>query len=430
MTSSFFRRTLLLLFIPFFTALVIGLALAQRWKSRGDRKPRLFFGNVPIINNRYWALAMQRAGYKAETYVTHYYSAINERQDWGRLLSEEFHQWPESVRPYWGFLDAIKNYDIFFISCQGVFIGATPIWRMQAWIFKLAKKKTVVLPYGSDAYIYRSVRSTSLLHGLLASYPELARKQDRLSKHVDYWVAKADAFIPGVMNADGFGRWDVLIPSHLFIDASLWSAKKERVNLADGHHGVVTICHAPNHRGFKGTEFIVDAVERLRREGLKIELRLIEKMQNSEVRRVLSEDADILVEQVVCSGHALNALEGMACGLPVVSNLDDDVYIAPIRRWSYFGECPIVSATPESLIDVLRKLVTRPELRRRLGHASRQYVEKYHDLNSAVFLFEEVIEYVYARRPSLINLYHPLLGEYSRRLPRVEHPLVNNRIVD
>lgn len=427
MTALLFRRSLLLLFVPFFVASAMVVALAQRW--RRDGKPRLYFGSVPIINNRYWALAMKRIGYTSETFVTHYYSSINEREDWDRLLPEEYSLWPESVRPYLGFIDSLWNYDIFFISCQGVFIGATPLWRIQAWILKLAKKKTVVLPYGSDAYVYRSVRSTSLLHGLLASYPEQARNQGRLAKQVEYWVARADAFIPGVMNVDGFGRWDVLMPSHLFIDASQWCARN-RMNFSDGENGVVTICHAPNHRGFKGTEFIVDAVNKLRDEGLKIELRLIEKMQNAEVRRVLAEEADILVEQIVCSGHALNALEGMACGLPVVSNLEDETYVAPVRRWSYFGECPIVSATPENLVDVLRKLVRQPELRGRLGHASRQYVEKYHDLDSAAYLFKAVIDYVYGRRESLINLYHPLLGEYPRHLPRVEHPLVNNRIVD
>jgi hypothetical protein len=79
---------------------------------------------------------------------------------------------------------------------------------------------------------------------------------------------------------------------------------------------------------------------------------------------------------------------------------------------------------------VLRKLVTRPELRTELGRAGRAYVEKYHGLDSAVFLVSAVLDYVHGRRDSLIDLYHPLLGEYPRRLPRVDHPLVNNRIAD
>jgi glycosyltransferase involved in cell wall biosynthesis len=192
----------------------------------------------------------------------------------------------------------------------------------------------------------------------------------------------------------------------------------------------VTICHAPNHRGFKGSEFVIDAVKKLQDEGLKVELRLVEKMQNNDVRRYFNEQADILVEQLIFTGHGLNGLEGLASGLPVISNLEDETYILPMRRWSYFSECPIVSATPENLIDVLRKLITRPELRKKLGCAGRQYAEKYHGMDSAVYLFEAVIDLAYGRRDSLINLYHPLLGDYPRRKPRVEHPLVNNRIID
>ena len=65
-----------------------------------------------------------------------------------------------------------------------------------------------------------------------------------------------------------------------------------------------------------------------------------------------------------------------------------------------------------------------------LGQAGRAYAEKYHGLDSAQYFFTNVIDFVYGRRDSLINLYHPLLGEYSRRSPRVEHPLVTNRIID
>ena len=157
---------------------------------------------------------------------------------------------------------------------------------------------------------------------------------------------------------------------------------------------------------------------------------MLEKLQNSEIRRILAEEVDILVEQLIFIGHGLNGLEGMASGLPTISNLEDENYVLPLRRWPYFNECPLISATPENLVDVLRKLVTRPELRKQLGKASREYVEKYHGLDSAQYLFTNVIKYVYGSKESLINLYHPLLGEYPNRSPKIQHPMVNNRIVD
>ena len=423
------KAVLGLFLVPAYLLLTLILCAACRMKGRPHSGPRLFWGSVPIINNSYWARAMRQAGYASETFTTDFYASINARGDWDRLLSEEYAAWPQAVQPFLGFLRAILNYDILFISCQGVFIGTSPLWRLQAPLLKLAGKKIVVIPFGADAYVYRAIRLPALTHGLLMSYPDMARRQRRIADQVDYWCRHADLMIPGFIGPDGVGRWDVVMGSQLFVDLDTWQAR-QTPQAADGSNSPVVICHAPNHRGFKGTEFVVEAVKRLRAEGLQVELRLLEKMQNSEVRRVLREEADILVEQLVVTGHGLNGLEGMASGLPVISNLEDEAQLMPFRRWSFFSECPIVSASPENLADVLRELVTRPALRQHLGQAGRAYAEKYHGLDSAVYLFTEVIEYLLGRRESLINLYHPLIGDYPRRAPRIDHPLQNNRIPD
>lgn len=420
----YFLISLLFLPIAFVCALFV-----RNQSDQHEKIPRLVWGSSPIINNMYWARAMRNIGFKSETFTTDFYSSINQRADWDWILSEKYQWIPGFMKPFAAFIQALFQYDVFFLSFNGFFIGWTPARHMQAQLLKLANKKIIVLPYGSDSYVYHRIRSTATIHGLLMSYPLAAKEQYRILQDVDYWCKHADVVIPGFMGPDGFGRWDVLIPSQLALDLTLWNASK-KCSMTNGLNGSVVIVHAPNHRGFKGSEFLVDAVKRLQEEGLKVELRLLERLQNSEVRRILFEETDILVEQLIFTGHGLNGLEGMASGLPTISNLEDETYIAPIRRWSYFGECPLVSASPETLVNVLRKLVTRPGLRHELGKAGRAYVEKYHGLDSAQYLFTNVIDYVYGRKDSLINLYHPLLGEYPNRSPKIKHPLMNNRIVD
>jgi glycosyltransferase involved in cell wall biosynthesis len=419
--------------VAWWLAMPVVLAFAlvvARWARRYNRpgSPRLVWGSTPIINSSYWARGMRAAGYASETFVTHFYS-INKRDDWDRVLVESYPWAPESLKPYLAFFHALFLYDVFFVSFDGFFVGGSPLAHHQARILSWAGKKTVVIPYGADAYAYRRIRSVATLHGLLLSYPGAARDQERVGRNVEYWSANADAVIPGIMGLDGFGRWDALFPSALFIDLEGWRTSV-RHNTADGASGVVTLAHAPNHRGFKGTEFVIEAVRILKAEGLKVELRLLEGIPNTEVRRILREEIDVLVEQLIVTGHGLNGLEGLASGLPVICNLEDDAAMVPMRRWSYFGECPLVSASPENVVEVLRKLITRPELRRTLGQAGRAYAEKYHGFDSAQYLFTKTIDHVYERGSSLMNLYHPLLGEYPRRSPKIEHPLVNNRIVD
>jgi glycosyltransferase involved in cell wall biosynthesis len=55
-------------------------------------------------------------------------------------------------------------------------------------------------------------------------------------------------------------------------------------------------------------------------------------------------------------------------------------------------EVPIVSATPETLVERLRPLVESFEERKRLGEAGRAYVEHVHDIDK---LADRLIE-VYA----------------------------------
>ena len=68
----------------------------------------------------------------------------------------------------------------------------------------------------------------------------------------------------------------------------------------------------------------------------------------------------------------------MALGKPVLTFLHDE---AVRRTEDAFGtRVPIVSATAETLRETLRPLVSDAARRRELGAASREYVERVHDL--------------------------------------------------
>lgn len=408
-----------------------GAIVARFWGGRPKGSgPRLVWGSTPIISYSYWSKAMKDAGFSSETFTTDFYSVINNRADWDQILSEKYTWAFGAYKPFIAFTHSLFCYDIFFLSFDGFFLGHTGLRAIQAQLFKVARKKTVVLAYGGDSYVYKRIRSTSLIHGLILSYPSASKKQASIAKRVDYWCTHGDVVIPGIMGPDGFGRWDILIPSTITLNLIKW-AKTERPTIADGTNGTVFIAHAPNHQGFKGTEFIVNAIETLKTEGLKVELLLLEKIQNAEVQRILSTQTDILVEQLICPGHGLNALEGLASGIVTICNLNDDVYIQPLRRWTYFNECPIVSASPENIVETLRKLITRPYLRSQLGNAGRQYVEKYHGLDSSAYLFKNIIDHLLSQNSNqLINLYHPLRGYYPNRSPKIQHPLDKNTIID
>lgn len=409
--------------LPVFVLVAVFSRVARLWRSD---PPRIVWGSTGLINNVSWSKAMRDAGYRSTTFVFSHYS-INRKTDFDRVLLDEYRWCPLPFRPYLAFMFVLARCDVLVTSVRGFMLVTPVLRRLQAGFFRLAGVRTVVIPFGGDAYIYSRIRSTGLLQGLLFSYPEAAREQRQIARDVDYWCERADVMIPGVIGIDGLGRWDVPVSSSLSVDLDVWMSKTV-YSQDNGTKGPVVVGHAPNHRGFKGTEFVIDAVRRLQDEGLKVELRLIEGVTNDEVRRILHDEVDILVAQLIFTGHGMNELEGMALGLPVVCNLEDEQYLLPFRRWSFFGECPLISADPESLPDVLRHLVVTPEIRETLGRLGRAYVEKFHGLDSSQYLFGAVFDYLFDRRESLSDLYHPLTSEFVNRSPKIVVPLDRNRL--
>ena len=57
----------------------------------------------------------------------------------------------------------------------------------------------------------------------------------------------------------------------------------------------------------------------------------------------------------------LSAVEGMASGLAVLSNLDDETHTRLFRRYSFLNECPILSTTPGTLTSTEKDNVSTDE---------------------------------------------------------------------
>jgi len=130
------------------------------------------------------------------------------------------------------------------------------------------------------------------------------------------------------------------------------------------------ILHAPTNPEFKGTLYVEKAIEKLR-EDFAFDYRRIEKMNHEEVIK-LYEDADIIVDQVLCGSYGLLSVESMALGKPVLT------FIRPDLVSKFPPELPIVNTNPEELYDHIKTLIENTPLRRELGLKGRRYVEQYH----------------------------------------------------
>ncbi|MBI2265565.1 MAG: glycosyltransferase family 4 protein [Armatimonadetes bacterium] len=130
------------------------------------------------------------------------------------------------------------------------------------------------------------------------------------------------------------------------------------------------VVHAPSDKGIKGTEFVLEAVRRLK-ERLTFEFKLIQGLPHQETIEIVSQ-ADIVIDQLLLGEHGLVTLEAMALGKPVISYIREDL----IPRHKDF---PIVNGTIENLDEKMEMLLSDPVLRSDLGRRGRAYVEEVHD---------------------------------------------------
>jgi hypothetical protein len=138
----------------------------------------------------------------------------------------------------------------------------------------------------------------------------------------------------------------------------------------------VRVVHAPNHRGFKGTHYLLDAVARLQAEGQPVELQLVERVPNRQALEIYR-TADIVFDQCLIGFHGYFALEALALGKPVMVFIRD-----PNRYLLRPGECPFVNAPADQVEAVLRELVRDRQRLHDLGKQGRRYIERYFSLEA------------------------------------------------
>ena len=387
--------------------IVAALILKGIKRKPTGRARKVVFGGVGMISFARWSDALNKTGRESRTVVWSTPS-IYSRDVFDRDIQSRWGDFSGIVAPVI-FLQEVRHADTVVWGFDGFILGLGCLRRFEFFLLKLAGCKTVVIPYGADSYVYSQISSEDVAHVLQISYPEAARRQRSLSRDVNRKIEQADFVFLGLMTFDGFGRWDALPFNAMVVDLDLWVPGQR-----DWQSEVLKVVHAPNHRGFKGTEFIVEAVRRLRNEGFPIELILLEGMPNEQVRDVFSNQAHVLVEQLIAPGYAMNGVEGLASGLVVIANLSDERLMRPMRRWSFAAECPIVSANPETIYEVLREFTSNRNQLEEIGSSSRHYAEKFHSAGAFSEFYSSIDSFLWDGGERPINFFHPLLGNFRK----------------
>jgi Glycosyl transferases group 1 len=147
---------------------------------------------------------------------------------------------------------------------------------------------------------------------------------------------------------------------------------------------------AGSNQSLKSTHIYVPLVEQLKTEGHDVELVFFTDVPNLTLRYYQAQ-ADIVCDMLTYGWFGANVREAMMLGKPAVCYLRP-AWIENVRREvpGYVEELPVVSATPETVHDILAELIESPERRREIGEASREFALKWHSASVAARRFDGI----------------------------------------
>lgn len=192
------------------------------------------------------------------------------------------------------------------------------------------------------------------------------------------------------------------VPEFYCLDQQVWHPEleiPESYRLPPKPQGTVWLYHAVGHKAdrttddgvnIKSSHVYLPLVQKLKEDGLLLELLEPEGVPNKEVR-FLQAQADIFLEMLTFGWFGANAREAMMLGKPVICYIRPE-WLESVREEipDYAEELPIISATPATVEGILRDLIAKPEKRLEIGQRSRAFAVKWHSAEAAGRRFDEI----------------------------------------
>ena len=199
----------------------------------------------------------------------------------------------------------------------------------------------------------------------------LQRKYDELAPRVAAFDGPVFVSTPDLLDYLPDAHW---LP--LTVDTGIWTPQAPPLE-----RDVPVVVHAPSNTALKGTELVEAVLVPLAERGL-VDYRRIQGVPPSEVGALLA-DADVVIDQMRLEGYGVLACEGAALGRVVVGHLGDVV------RSRVDGEVPILEASPESLGEVMERVLDDRDGARAAAAAGPGWVAEYHDGRMAARVLQQ-----------------------------------------
>ena len=280
----------------------------------------------------------------------------------GGVRPRRFQKWLQELQhiEYKVWRKAIKECDIF------IFIWSS-FKKDYSDIIELKKlgKKVIFLFCGDDVRWYYAAKQEYEMYGFKTiEYDEdynygisgLEKQLLRLrtaEKHADFIFSRLDQ---AQLQLRPHFRY------HMWVDSNIvkYNPEQRKIN--------PIIVHAPSHRKLKGTQFVLEAFEKLKSEGIEFTPLLIENIPNRKALAIYT-NADIVIDQLIITGTGKLASEALAAGCVVMAHMGYTNY--PQKNAQ---DCPVIDVNAHTIYSELKKIILDYPRRVELAAKGRDYV--------------------------------------------------------
>ncbi len=139
----------------------------------------------------------------------------------------------------------------------------------------------------------------------------------------------------------------------------------------------ITIVHSPTNRVVKGTRYILEALEHLKRT-YPLRIVLVEGKTHKEALELYGQ-ADLVIDQVLVGWYGSVAVEAMKMGKPVAVFIrEEDLRFIPEQMARDLREA-VIQIDPFNMETVLETVLQNPKLLSLKREAGQAYVHRWHD---------------------------------------------------
>ncbi|WP_238900095.1 glycosyltransferase [Clostridium sp. YIM B02500] len=228
-------------------------------------------------------------------------------------------------------------------------------------LLKELGKKVIMQYVGSDVRMYSKAIKLNKYVNVKKNEDQIKRKLELISRYVpdclvDYELAE---YVKDYHTNIHYIRATINLNEYKLIQET--------------HNLKLKIVHAPTSPEFKGTKYILKAIEELK-EKYDFDFELVQGTSHEQATKIY-EKADLIIDQILAGSYGLFAVESMAMGKPVIC------WISDFMREEYPKELPIISANPDTIKEKIEYAINNKDMLKEIGIKGRMYAEKYHDIN-------------------------------------------------